>query len=128
MNCVVCWIDGNPEQQDEPRPHVPATVVINGQSLCDLHAERTLIPPPPTRSWVTGEEYTDEQRDSIRANRLLHSVADVGTQLGGSSRSRVYELIAAGELETVSIGRRTFVTGDSLVAYVERLRYARSER
>ena len=53
---------------------------------------------------------------------LLHSVADAGTQLGGSSRSRVYELIAAGELETVSIGRRTFVTGDSLAAYVDRLR------
>lgn len=35
-------------------------------------------------------------------------------------RSTVYELIAAGELTTIKIGRRRLVTRDSLVKFIER--------
>jgi len=69
-----------------------------------------------------GTQERREQVSTAEKSPLLHSIADTGTQLGGTSRSRVYELIAADELEVVSIGRRTFVTGDSLAAYVDRLR------
>jgi len=39
-------------------------------------------------------------------------------------RSTLYELIAAGEIESVHIGRRHLVVRSSLDAYVERLRDA----
>lgn len=44
--------------------------------------------------------------------------------LGGIGKSLFYELLAAGELETVAIGRRKFVIESSLVAYIERQRVA----
>lgn len=43
-------------------------------------------------------------------------------QLLDIGNTKVWELIAAGELETVSIGRKRLVTYSSLRAYVERLR------
>lgn len=42
-------------------------------------------------------------------------------RLGGISRTTIYELIKRGELVHVSIGRRGFVTAESLNAFVERL-------
>jgi excisionase family DNA binding protein len=39
-------------------------------------------------------------------------------------RSKVYELLAEGELEVVHIGRRALVTAASVEAFVERLRVA----
>lgn len=41
--------------------------------------------------------------------------------LGGITRPTIYKLIAAGELKSVHIGRRHFVTAASLAAYVDRL-------
>jgi excisionase family DNA binding protein len=40
-------------------------------------------------------------------------------QLTGISRSRIYELIAAGEIETVKIGRSTLIPYRSLKRLVE---------
>lgn len=40
----------------------------------------------------------------------------------GIGRSRVYELIAAGDLEAVKLGQSTLIPRDSLVALVESLR------
>lgn len=53
--------------------------------------------------------------------RLLLTVPDAGRALA-VGRSTVYELIAAGELETVHIGRACRVTVESIESYVERLR------
>lgn len=39
----------------------------------------------------------------------------------GIGRTKVYQLIGQHELVQVSIGRRSFVTTESLVAYVDRL-------
>lgn len=53
--------------------------------------------------------------------RLLLTVPDAGRALA-VGRSTVYELIAAGDLETVHIGRACRVTVESLEDYVARLR------
>jgi len=40
----------------------------------------------------------------------------------GIGRTKLYELIAAGELETIHIGRRTLVLQESIDALIRRLR------
>ena len=52
--------------------------------------------------------------------RLL-SIQDACEQLGGIGKSMLYELIAKGDLTQCHIGRRAFVTGDSINQFVERL-------
>lgn len=52
---------------------------------------------------------------------LLVSIDGTGDELGGSGRTKVYELIKEHELTAVKIGRRTFVTRSSIEAYVDRL-------
>jgi len=53
--------------------------------------------------------------------RRLVPIAEAGDQLGGVSRSTVYELVGEGLLTKVSIGRRSFITADSLDRYVDSL-------
>lgn len=65
---------------------------------------------------MTPQTQTDE--------RLLIPRPDVKHMLGGIGDTTYCELINQGELERVNIGRRSFVTADSLRAYVERLRAA----
>ncbi len=52
----------------------------------------------------------------------LVPVPDAQAYLGGIGRSKLYELIAQRELELVKIGRRSFVTTESLDAFLDRLR------
>jgi excisionase family DNA binding protein len=52
---------------------------------------------------------------------LLLSVEEAAGALG-IGRSKTYELIAAGELETVHIGRSLRVPVDAVHAFIERLR------
>ena len=54
--------------------------------------------------------------------QLLVPIPGVAGQLGGVCRTTVYKLINDGELELVKIGRRSFITGKSLTAYVDRLK------
>jgi excisionase family DNA binding protein len=54
-------------------------------------------------------------------NRLV-SIQEAREQwLGGIGRTTVYELIKRGELTQVHVGRRGFITSESLAAYVDRL-------
>lgn len=53
--------------------------------------------------------------------RLLIPIADTCAQLGGVSRTTVYDLVNRAELVKVNIGRRGFITSESLTAYVGRL-------
>ena len=57
-------------------------------------------------------------------NRLLISNADVKRMLGNIGDTTLWELKKSRQLEGVRIGRRSFVTAESLRAYVERLRSA----
>jgi hypothetical protein len=48
----------------------------------------------------------------------------VSGKLGGLGRTKIYKLIDEGELVRVNIGRRSFVTAESIEAYVDRLTQA----
>ncbi|MEK4240808.1 helix-turn-helix domain-containing protein [Janibacter sp. FSL W8-0316] len=52
--------------------------------------------------------------------RLLHPIPDAAQALG-VSRTTIYELISAGALKPVKIGRRTFIAQDELERYVRSL-------
>lgn len=60
------------------------------------------------------------------SDRLLVPVPDTCAQLGGVSRTTVYELVKQRQLVKVNIGRRGFITAESLAAYVDRLSEAAS--
>lgn len=53
--------------------------------------------------------------------QLLSVYPDAGRALGGLGRTKLYELIASGELRTVKIGRRRFVPASAVEEYVARL-------
>jgi excisionase family DNA binding protein len=53
--------------------------------------------------------------------RLLLPIAEAHWQVG-LGRSKFYEYVASGEIETVKVGRRTLVPQDGLRAFVDRLR------
>jgi Helix-turn-helix domain len=58
--------------------------------------------------------------------RLLVPIPTACAELGGVSRTTVYDLVKNCELVKVNIGRRGFITGESLAAYVNRLSAAAS--
>jgi excisionase family DNA binding protein len=47
---------------------------------------------------------------------------DLAMRMLGIGRTKLYELIATGELETIHIGRRTLVLQESIDSFVQRLR------
>jgi excisionase family DNA binding protein len=51
---------------------------------------------------------------------LLIPIPTACNMLGGITRPTVYNLINAGELHRVKIGKRAFITSASIDAYVER--------
>ncbi len=53
-------------------------------------------------------------------SRLLHAVPEAAEQLG-IGRSTLYELIGAGTIRTVKIGRRVLVARAELERYVQTL-------
>ena len=55
------------------------------------------------------------------ANRMLVSIHNTCAELGGVSRTKVYDLVNRGLLTKVNIGTRGFITGESLSRYVESL-------
>jgi excisionase family DNA binding protein len=52
---------------------------------------------------------------------LLHPVDDAMRVLGGISRTTLWQLTKSGELQSVKIGSRVFITDASVRDYVERL-------
>jgi excisionase family DNA binding protein len=57
-------------------------------------------------------------------NRLVSIQEAREEWLGGVGRTTLYELIKRGELTQVHVGRRGFITAESLAAYVDRLKEA----
>jgi len=53
--------------------------------------------------------------------KLLVSIPEARATLGGIGNTTIYELFKQGELVKVNIGRRGFVTVESLRGYVARL-------
>ena len=58
--------------------------------------------------------------------RLLVPYDEARRRLGDIGRTKFYELIEQKKLVRVSIGRRGFITAESLTAYVDRLSEAAS--
>lgn len=54
-------------------------------------------------------------------NRLVSIQEAREKWLGGIGRTTIYALIKRGELTQVHVGRRTFLTTESLTCYVDRL-------
>ena len=68
----------------------------------------------------------EDARGDRTALPTLLSIPDACRELGGLSRAQLYRLIAAGEPETMHIGRLIRLTGRSVQAYVDR--QVRAER
>jgi hypothetical protein len=62
--------------------------------------------------------------DNTPDDRLLVPIPDTCARLGGISRTTLYELIDRGDVVKVNIGRRGFITAESIGAYVGRLTQA----
>jgi predicted DNA-binding transcriptional regulator AlpA len=63
----------------------------------------------------------NESEDMSDVARRLISIPDARWELGGIGHTTIYDLIKRGELRKVNIGRRGFITSESLAAYVDRL-------
>ncbi len=53
--------------------------------------------------------------------KRLVPIPEVRQVLGGIGHTTVYELVKRGEIIKVNIGRRAFITAESLEAYLDRL-------
>ena len=53
--------------------------------------------------------------------RSLYPIPEAQEQLGGLSRSKLYQLVKSGRLKLVKIGRRSFVTRDEITQFVASL-------
>jgi hypothetical protein len=51
----------------------------------------------------------------------LHSINESRARLGNIGRDAVYDLLNSGQLDAKKIGRRTFVTDESLERYIQNL-------
>ncbi|QZT54613.1 helix-turn-helix domain-containing protein [Mycolicibacterium austroafricanum] len=51
--------------------------------------------------------------------RHLVPIEDAQNELGGIGRTTLYRLIDEGHLIRARIGRRAFITGDSIAAYIQ---------
>ncbi|MGI8753301.1 MAG: helix-turn-helix domain-containing protein [Acidimicrobiales bacterium] len=59
-----------------------------------------------------------------RSTKRLYTVLEAATSLG-ISRTRLHQLVAAGAIVSVKVGRRRMFSADALDAYVSGLRPAR---
>lgn len=67
------------------------------------------------------DKYFYSPIETKHMSQQLISIPDSCTALGNVSRTTLYELVNAGELTKVNIGRRGFITAKSIAAYVDRL-------
>lgn len=70
-----------------------------------------------------GIDQNDERGNTMDSGttRRLVSIPEAREILGGIGHTTLYDLINHGELLKVNIGRRGFITSESLAAYVDRL-------
>lgn len=58
--------------------------------------------------------------DQFESAPRLHAVAAAAERIG-MSRSRLYELFAAGELRSVKVGRRRLIPESAIAEYIARV-------
>jgi hypothetical protein len=64
----------------------------------------------------------------VDQKRLLLPYHEARAALGGIGRTTLWQLIASGQLVKVNIGRRGFITAESIAAYVNSLSGGNGER
>ena len=52
---------------------------------------------------------------------LIHSITSTQRRLGNTGRTKIYDLINEGKLKKIKIGTRTFITDNSIRAYIREL-------
>jgi hypothetical protein len=62
------------------------------------------------------------------ADRIITAPVGEFCRISGIGRTRVYELIAAGDLDSITVGKRRLIVLDSYRRLIERQRGARAER
>ena len=62
---------------------------------------------------------SNTQRHPASPARILHSHPEAADLLGGIDRTTVWRLVRAGRLDQVKIGRRAFITRESIDRFVE---------
>jgi len=78
--------------------------------------------PATTYGRATGPSTKENGMEtSADDDLLLIPIEAARNRLGGISRTMVYELINRGEIIKVNIGKRGFITSESIAAYVDRL-------
>jgi excisionase family DNA binding protein len=84
--------------------------VIDDAVEAALRAQPLPAPPPEPPKPV----------DELPPERMLYSLKEIQRKLS-IGRSTVYQLLSDGQLPSVKIGRRRFVTAAALNAYIEGL-------
>ena|ERR1700687_1625852 len=87
--------------------------VINDAVRAALRSQPPLEPPKPV----------DDKQSEWPPERMLYPLKEVQHRLS-ISRTTVYQLVGDGQLPSVKIGRRRFVTAAALDFYIEGLRPA----
>ena len=83
------------------------------------------VPVPARRPRAAPDEVPQLINLTVEADdRLLLTVSDAARRLG-ISRSLFYELLAAGEIESIHVGRLRRIPAAALADYVERQRRVR---
>ena len=62
------------------------------------------------------------------ADRIITAPVSEFCRISGIGRTRVYELIAAGELDSITVGKRRLIVLDSYRRLIERQRGTPAER
>lgn len=65
-----------------------------------------------------------EQRDRVPPTRLLYPMPEAAQKLGGITERKLWSMVAAGEIDSVKVGRRRMIPDSALTEYVERLQAA----
>lgn len=99
-----------------------------GMQLCRATRPCRVYSAPGYRAGHVWTRENEELEDKMNTepDRLLLPQGEVRAVLGGISRTKVWELVNAGELVRVNIGTRSFITAKSVAAYVDRLTAAAS--
>jgi hypothetical protein len=77
----------------------------------------------PQSNFIAGPDHVSQSLDLDRdkPQQALFSIDETRSHLGGIGHTKIYDLIAKGELVAVKLGARTFITRDSRDALVASL-------
>jgi hypothetical protein len=91
---------------------------VDKQAACQLKRTQLL---DEHSVMAGGAETTKGGRHMDNSIKRLVPIPEVRQVLGGIGHTTVYDLIKRGEIVKVNIGRRGFITSESLEAYLDRL-------